>query len=253
MRKKIGFTLIELLVVIAIIALLLSIMMPALKRAKEAAQRTVCINNLKSLGIANELYANQHNGAYVPILDRNRKDFQNHWITNMSFRANLDLDSFQSNSTMKYKSPEKFLCPTDKIGKDPANAVQGVLISYGYNYTDWGWDMVDCAGHKMSNITSPATRIAFIDSNDWWVQWSAADYRKGWDVLGQANIQAYKDVGLHGPTIYRHSEGANIGFYDGHAEYNKKEEIFIIKDFEASPKQPGRWVVNPQKYLQNNL
>lgn len=58
-RKK-AFTLIELLVVIAIIALLLSILMPALQKAKFAGQAIVCRNNLKSIGMAAMLYAEDH-------------------------------------------------------------------------------------------------------------------------------------------------------------------------------------------------
>jgi len=56
-----GFTLIELLVVIAIIALLLAILLPALGRAKEQAQKTRCLANLKQIGLAMHLYANDYN------------------------------------------------------------------------------------------------------------------------------------------------------------------------------------------------
>ncbi len=62
-RQKNGFTLIELLVVIAIIALLLSIMMPALAKAKEIAQATICKSNLKQWGLAFKLYAYDNNGS----------------------------------------------------------------------------------------------------------------------------------------------------------------------------------------------
>jgi len=56
-----GFTLIELLVVISIIALLLAILLPALGRAKEQAQKTRCLANLKQIGLAMHLYASDYN------------------------------------------------------------------------------------------------------------------------------------------------------------------------------------------------
>ena len=62
MKRK-GFTLIELLVVIGIIALLVSILMPALSRAKELAKRTVCSTNLKGMGTATAIYMNDNKGS----------------------------------------------------------------------------------------------------------------------------------------------------------------------------------------------
>lgn len=255
MRIRRGFTLIELLVVIAVIAILMAVLMPALMQAKEHGKRTVCASNIRLLGTANTLYADECDGWYVPVLDRqpNKNGMANEspqWPANQLFRRLVGFKDRERPSLSNpdkpeddWNTPKQFLCPSDVIANTRRTDAQYTQwLSYGYNFTDWyytDWYAAQYAGHKITTVPNPAGQLLFTESHDWWAWWKGANYTIGWDVLGQDTITPYKQAGADGPTLYRHNNGANLAFYDGHMQYMKKEKVFLLKDWQDGT--PGMW------------
>ncbi|HBG27885.1 MAG: hypothetical protein A2Y10_07265 [Planctomycetes bacterium GWF2_41_51] len=267
MKKK-AFTLVELLVVISIIAMLLAILMPTLSRARQGGQRIVCANHQKTIGLANQIYANSWNGSFVPLLDTSiakpagtKGNYTYYcWVANKSFRDYLNFDKSRTEKYNRTGSvfdetgtimPNEFYCPADEIAKKKKVSSKGVLVSFGYNATDWqagfeafNWKIptsknnIKFAGYKVTDVKSPGNELALVDSVDWYVFWNSAEYASYWDKYGQLNPDEYADKtnGMGGITIYRHNEGANVLFYDAHVSYMNKNKIFV----KQNPSFPAR-------------
>lgn len=232
-RQKRGFTLIELLVVIAIIALLMGILMPAMQRVKKQAQASTCLSNLKQIGVAAYLYA-QDNDWYIP-----RGSTGSNPIWFMQFLPYVG----QRHNEGDYKSVKIYRCksfPRTGFGLyDIPNSLQTVC----YVLNDWTFSGPDDENGtsigrptKLSVFRRPAQTVYMADNED-------GDWRP---IIENENspeiIRCDIFIRTHLPMSEshhindgrrvareRHREGCNALFLDWHSEYVKAEDMTIDK------------------------
>lgn len=149
MKKRVGsgFTLIELLVVIAIIAILAAILFPIFSQAKASARRSACLNNLKQLGTAAQMYAEQYNGYYPAA--RVTKGYVHwpfgDWNDGHPYYKNQNLGL---RALIPYvKNSNVFFCPSNNFFKSPPYWRPG---NYYAGYCYWGNYLIDSLGAHLT-------------------------------------------------------------------------------------------------------
>ena len=266
--RRENFTLIELLVVIAIIAILAGMLLPALNSAREKSLAINCIANLKQIGTANQMYANDYDELFV--MYSNAADGKSgvdadYWIGYKNSDETYDLTKNAMLGSYLGCAPKVISCPSEKLSEFTSVSE---ATGYGYNAIWLGGypDSKDKTRHffKRSQMKRTSDTVAFSD---------CARSKMGPTLYKPAKISPYlyckiqpQEVGGSswkykdsGTTYFRHFRTAGVAWVDGHASAERMRDSnpdesavmyhvgFVGGGVAPDPARPGTDLYNPMR------
>jgi len=232
--KGSAFTLIELLVVISIIALLVSLLLPALKHAREAARAISCLSNARQIAIAFNLYRNDHPDYFPAMLCY----YDGGVVPNpMNVQWREYLAYFYGND-----SGEMFLCPSDFSQTIAGGAIGPVAsIQAGANNPIWRSYAINpqIPKHERPQPTPITGTDAFIRErvNPGLALEIPEPSKQGLAVETGNGSSVLNPTSIFSPFRFSHNGGRNMSvpLADGHAESKPMEDVYPSHDFSAAP------------------
>jgi prepilin-type N-terminal cleavage/methylation domain-containing protein len=255
-RKRSGFTLIELLVVVAIIALLISILLPSLARARELAKRVVCMSNLKGIGNSCHIYANE-NFDLFPVAPHNQSSVT--FVGAIGTKGSAAIaggvgEDFNLNDSQVSTtgcmwilvreggtSPGQFFCPSSNDEKDATERTGSMYDFTGYNTVSYGFQIPFNVRNNARPGSSADPRLAVAADKG---PYAEIGTQLGQATSGQVGFSERQTTptaaaGYPQPNtqldLYRpynspnhggrgDGEGQNVLYADSHAEFTKVPE-----------------------------
>ena len=198
---------IELLVVIAIIALLLTILMPSLRRARDQAKGVTCRNNLKQIGLAFNLYTEENEGKFP----RNGGV----WIVKF-----LPYIGGQGDEDEDYREMSVYNCPSYPNKEQTLD----------YVINSWKDGVTEYIGYSpVSDFRRPASKVFLTDNED---GPSRPIIRKDGGLDGRGNFDVWRPShlprgadGQRRVAKARHRDGCNVAFMDGGSDWVQAEKM----------------------------
>jgi prepilin-type N-terminal cleavage/methylation domain-containing protein/prepilin-type processing-associated H-X9-DG protein len=228
MRGRTAFTLIELLVVISIIALLISILIPALRAARELASGSVCLSNQKSLALAWYQYQVDNDGKLVGGMvgpagspwycwvERPQTESGDDTGSNPDCSLNDRLRGIRRGLLYPYtKHVNVYHCPGDRrLAKPTQKAFRSYSVAAGMNGEEryYGNEIT-----KYDQITMPVEKYVFVEEAD----------PRGWNI-GSWMVNLTGDYWID-PLAIWHNRRSTLSFADGHAEMHDWQDSRTIE------------------------